>query len=366
MTVINRHAVPCEDWPQADQALWRAVITEGDILDGCGPGANWAPTTKNNTRKAYGYWLHWLGTKGLLSKPVHHPLDRITPERIRAYIGDMKDNAAPLTRFVYILDLLRFVQVVSPDQSWKWLKHVKCRLWNRARPYRDKTSKIRNSSDLFELGLELMNEASGIKCRYNPLQAEVQYRDGLLIALLAARPIRLKNLTAITIGEHLIRIDNIYWLVFEASEIKNHRHFEVHIPEALTANIDEYLADHRPRLLQGSKSDSFWISRFGGNLTCNSIRRQIKLHTEVAFGKAINPHLFRDCAATSIAIHDPEHVWITANILGHNTLATAQKYYDQSRMLEAGRHYQSTITGLHHTLNEETRSPYRQAREKTT
>ena len=366
MTAITRHAIPSEDWPQADQALWRAIITEGDILDGCGPGANWAPATKNNTRKAYGYWLHWLGTKELLSKSVHHPLDRINPEHISAYIEDMEENAAPLTRFVYVLDLLRFAQAVTPDRNWDWLKRVKNRLWARARPYRDKTSKIRNSSDLFELGLDLMNEASGIKCRYNPLQAEVQYRDGLLIALLAARPVRVKNLTAITIGGHLIRIDKYYWLVFEAGEVKNRRHIEVPVPEVLTAHINEYLASHRPRLLRGKESDCFWISRFGGDLTSNSIRRQIKLHTEEAFSKAINPHLFRDCAATSIAIHDPEHAWITANILGHNTLSTAQKYYDQSRMLEAGRHYQSTITGLLHTLKEETCSPYKQAREKTT
>jgi len=359
MTAVSRHAVPYGDWPTADQALWRFVIAEGEILDGQGPGTNWAPTTKNNTRKAYGYWLHWLGTKGLLSKPADHPLDRITAERIKAYIGDMEDNAAPLTRFVYILDLLRFGQAVAPDRNWDWLKRVKNRLWARSRPSRDKVSKIRNSSDLFELGLDLLNEASGIKCRYNPLQAEVQYRDGLMIAILAARPVRLKNLTAIVIERHLIRIDNTYWLVFEAQEVKNQRHIEVPIPEVLAPYINDYLAHHRLHLLQGNRSDRLWISRFGGNLTCNSLRRQIKLHTEAAFGKAIHPHLFRDCAATSIAIHDPEHVWITTNILGHNTLATSQKYYDQSRMLEAGRHYQSTIAGLHRKLTEENRGPYK-------
>ena len=204
-----------------------------------------------------------------------------------------------------------------------------------------------------------MNEASGITCRYNPFQAEVQYRDGLMIAILAARPVRLKNLTAIIIDRHLIRIDDVYWLVFVSDEVKNRRHIEVPVPIVLTPYIDDYLAHHRPRLLNGNDSDRLWISRFGSDLSCNSLRREIKLHTEVAFGKAITPHLFRDCAATSIAIHDPEHVWITTNILGHNTLATSQKYYDQSRMLEAGRHYQSTITGLHRTLIEENRGPYK-------
>jgi len=359
MTMLTRHAVPCNDWPSADQAMWRAIIAEGDILDGCGPGTNWAPTTKNNTRKAYGYWLHWLGIMGLLSHSVDHPLDRIRPERIKAYIGGMEDNAAPLTRFVYILDLLRFAEAASPGRDWLWFRRIKNRLWARATPFRDKTCKIRNSSDLFELGLCLMNEASGVKCRYNPFQAEVQYRDGLMIALLAARPVRLKNLTSITIGRHLIRIDDVYWLVFESDEVKNRWHIEVPAPIVLTSYIDEYLRHHRPRLLNGNQSEHLWISRFGDHVHGNTVRRQIKLHTELAFGKAITPHLFRDCAATSIAIHDPEHVWITTNILGHNTLATSQKYYDQSRMLEAGRHYQSTIAGLHRKLTEENRGPYK-------
>ncbi len=364
MPVITRHALPLNDWPAADQTLWQSVIADGDIFDGQGPGANWAPSTIANTRKAVGYWLHWLGINELLSLPVHHPLGRITPERIKTYIQDMQDNSAPLTRFVYVLDLLRFVQVAAPGMNWEWLKRIKNRLWARAIPARDKAPLIRNSRDLFELGLNLINEASGITSRYNPLQAEVQSRDGLLIALLAARPIRLKNLTAIEIGRQLIRIDTLYWLVFEANEVKNRRHIEVPIPEILTSYIDDYLSYSRPNLLLGNASERLWISRRGSDLTCNSVRRQIKLHTEEAFGKAITPHLFRDCAATSIAIHDPEHVWITTNILGHNTLATSQKYYDQSRMLDAGRHYQSTISDLHRTLRSEERRPYKMAKKK--
>jgi integrase/recombinase XerD len=364
MAVIPRHAVPLNDWPAADQVMWQSVIAEGDIFDGQGPGANWAPATIDNTRKAYGYWLHWLCISGLLSAPVHHPLDRLTPDRIKTYIEDMQDNTAPLTRFVYNLDLLRFVQVADPGKNWNWFKRIKNRLWARAIPSRDKAPLIRNSRELFELGIDLMNEAPGVICRYNPLQAQVQFRDGLLIAILASRPVRLKNLTSIEIGHHIVRINNIYWLVFEAGEVKNRRHIEVPIPEMLSSYIDDYLSHHRPRLLQDTPSNRLWTSRFGGNLSCNSVRRQIKLHTEEAFGKAINPHLFRDCAATSIAIHDPEHVWITANILGHNTIATSQKYYDQSRMLEAGRHYQSTIADLHRTLREQARSPYKIAKMK--
>jgi integrase/recombinase XerD len=357
--MILRHALSLDQWPNADQALWQSIVAEGDILDGCGPGATWAPTTKNNTRKAYGYWLHWLGTNRHLREAVDHPLDRITPDRIKAYVEDLEINTAPLTRFVYILDILRFAQAAAHTRDWCWLKRVKNRLFARARPSREKTSKIRNAAKLLELGLNLMNDAESIKCPYNPLQADVHYRDGLLIAILVSRPVRLKNLTAIELERQLLRINDVYWLVFEPHEVKNHKHIEVPLPLVLTDYINAYLARYRPRLLQGRKSNRLWTSRFGKPLSDNSIRRQIKLHTKAAFGKAIHPHLFRDCAATSIAIHDPEHVWIAANILGHHTLATTQKYYDQSCMLEAGRHYQADIMTLRDKLRAEARGPYK-------
>jgi integrase len=82
------------------------------------------------------------------------------------------------------------------------------------------------------------------------------------------------------------------------------------------------------------------------SLTDQSIRKRIEMRTEQAFGRTINPHLFRDCVATSIAIEDPAHVQIAAAILGHNTLATTEKYYNQATSLEASRALQKTVLEL--------------------
>ena len=62
----TRRSLPFTEWPLSDQKLWRSVVAEGDILDGAGPGAHWRQATKDNTRKAYGYWLYWLATNGAL------------------------------------------------------------------------------------------------------------------------------------------------------------------------------------------------------------------------------------------------------------------------------------------------------------
>lgn len=68
--------------------------------------------------------------------------------------------------------------------------------------------------------------------------------------------------------------------------------------------------------------------------------------TALAFGKALIPHLFRDCAATSIAIADPVHVRIASQVLGHRSPATTERYYHQARTVEAGRQWHETLARL--------------------
>jgi len=358
MGSVHRRSLPFADWPAVDQDLWYGVIAEGDLLEGSGPGAPWAPTTRDNTRKAYGYWLYWLSTHEGLDQSSD-PLDRITTVRLRAYIAGLEGTVASSTLFTYILDLLRLAKAVAPNRDWTWFTDVKNRLWARAKPAKDKTSKIRPSEELFRLGIDLMEGAGDVRCRYNSQASATQHRDGLIIALLAARPIRLKNLASIEIGRHLVRIDDIYWLCFEAAETKNRKHIEAPLPPVLTSRIERYRTDHRPSLLGTSISDRLWISRFGIPLSDSVIRYHVKNRTQKAFGHPITPHLFRDCAATSVAIGDPDHVHIAMNILGHHSLATTQQYYDQSKMLAAGRNYQSALGKLRDTMRQESRGPYK-------
>ena len=54
-------------------------------------------------------------------------------------------------------------------------------------------------------------------------------------------------------------------------------------------------------------------------LTDNGIYIRVVARTREGLGQAVNSHLFRDCAATSIAIEDPAHVGIASQLLGHPT-----------------------------------------------
>jgi integrase len=77
-----------------------------------------------------------------------------------------------------------------------------------------------------------------------------------------------------------------------------------------------------------------------------AIYDRIRAQTRKAFGKAMNPHLFRDAAATTLAIADPEHVRIAAPVLGHRQLNTTERYYQQATGLEAHRQYTKTLSRI--------------------
>ena len=72
-------------------------------------------------------------------------------------------------------------------------------------------------------------------------------------------------------------------------------------------------------------------------------------HTRAAFGRAVNPHLFRDWAATSLAIEDPAHVRIAAQVLGHGAFSTTERHYNLARGQEAATTWHQILEGLRRT-----------------
>ena len=77
-----------------------------------------------------------------------------------------------------------------------------------------------------------------------------------------------------------------------------------------------------------------------------ALATRIRKQTKSAFGASLPPHWFRDAAASSIAVEDPRHVRDAHLLLGHTSLATTQKHYNQARSLEASRRHHAMLTRL--------------------
>jgi len=102
----------------------------------------------------------------------------------------------------------------------------------QARPARDKLSHVKPPQDLIALGERLMDEAEAAP-EWSARRRAVGHRDGLLIALLAYRPVRRKNLAMMRLGRHLMKAGGSWQIVFAAEETKTRVPYEAVLPAAL-------------------------------------------------------------------------------------------------------------------------------------
>ena len=325
-------------WPRADRAAWERAIASGDIFDGQGPAAHWAEGTKRTRILGYGRWIgFFLETDpGALSLP---PVERVTPTRVRDYIQHLDAQVSHSGVFNYVAPLLAVIRVMAPG-DWDWLKSVVRRLSRDARP-RPKHHRMVNPVLLHDLGIHLMDDAA----RQPPTHdAAIQYRDGLIVLLLIARPkLRRRNLTQMTIGEHLLRSGDHYWLVFAPEETKTRQPIEERLPAELTPYIDAYLEVFRSMFPRAELHDGVWASCKGRRMCGEALYDRICKRTAAEFGASVNPHLFRDCAATAIVDENPDNAWAAGELLGHRDPRTTERHYIRANSLKASRALQRVI-----------------------
>ena len=89
-----------------------------------------------------------------------------------------------------------------------------------------------------------------------------------------------------------------------------------------------------------------WLGNRGRGLSCQHAYGRIVAHTQAAFGQPVNPHLFRDAAATTMALDCPAQVRIAARLLGHRSFATTERYYNLARASEAAKAWHDTLKQL--------------------
>lgn len=175
--------------------------------------------------------------------------------------------------------------------------------------------------------------------------------------MLALVPLRRGNLASLTLGATLIQVGEGWQVAIPAEASKNHDPLDFPWPEVLNAALRTYLEVHRPQLSgqvhrwTAAIGGRLWVSSHGSPLTEMAIYDVIRKRTAAAFGEPINPHLFRDEAATAMAIHDPSHVRVAAPLLGHRCLTTTERYYQQAQSVEASRAHAKLIAAHRSNAN---------------
>jgi integrase len=335
-----RRGPPVADWPQTDRALWHAALTPGDVLEEGGSRARYSAASNRKNADCYGLWLAWLEGG---PNEADAPADRITPEHVRAYVSELSGVVAPITVLTHLRALYEMALVFDQARDWRWICQVASRVRMHAEPVCRKRYRMVSSHELLLLGQQLMLDAPA---QPSPRLRARAFRNGLIIALLAARPLRRRNLAGIELDRTLVRRGTAWWIDIPAEETKTRRPIEAPWPAALTPALEVYLNEHRPILAKRvgrwtrPVGNALWVSSDGSPMRPRALYEMIVARTAEAFGKPINPHLFRDCAATSIAIEDPAHVRIASQILGHRSPVSTERYYNQAQTIDAARLYQ--------------------------
>jgi integrase/recombinase XerD len=337
----ERACLSIDRWPEPDRRLWLAACAAADILDDeLGARSRHAEISNRKAAKGYGRWLTHLS----LATPktlTETPAARITPEGVRGYVDALTliGNSSQ-TILARLQELGEVAKVMDLDRDWSFINRLASKVRARHRPARDKTN-LRLSSELVDLGLKLIKAAENL----NGHDAAIIHRDGLLIGFLALIPLRRRNLADLVLERTLVREGSCWIVAFDEDGTKTHAAFEIGLPDVLHAPLKTYLEKHRP-ILEGRSgrwsrpaAGALWISKDGSPMTQTAIYDRVRARTKEEFGVAVNPHLFRDAAATTMAIADPAHVRLAAPLLGHRTFATTERYYRQARARDAHRAY---------------------------
>jgi integrase len=333
------------DWPYEDRCAWNLAFKTGELFDHNGPGAHLAPTTREALHFAYAGFLGFL--------TLQHPilLDRAPASRVdREIVGQFVDHLRASCRDVTIVTRLHHLRLalrlICPELDWTWLLIVTKRLAAQAQRHPDRHHLV-TSDRLYALGFELMeraverSKATGSVSIACPLE----FRDGLIIALLAAVPLRRRTLAALRIGKHLVKHGDIWAIDIPAQDAKARRPLDYPVSIELSEHIDVYLGQFRKRIPGANDHDGLWASSQGRPLHANAIASTIGQRTRSAFGFPVNLHRFRHAAATFWSMRDPANVRGAKDLLGHASFGMTEKYYVMAQSRIAGRALASAIDG---------------------
>lgn len=337
-----RRALPVAEWPRRDQDAWTRTQTAGDIFDEGGGAAHWASRTRLTNIQHYGRWLGYLLWTRTLDENAA-PADRVTREAVRAYNRHLEGLVAPRTRLSLLVGLKVMMQAMAPDRSWRWLQDTCNRVQINARPSKDKRARMRPTTEIVAAAIAELEQlpANGLT-----LKQALTYRDALMLAFLASRPLRVKNFAALELRRHLIKLESGWLITIPAAETKTHQPLDFNLPELLLPWFERYLSEVRVLFPQAGESSRLWLGKDGVMHNPHSIYHRLTKLTHRLFGTPINPHLLRDCAASSLAAVSADMARAAAPLLGHRHFSTTERHYIQADNLAAGRRLGSILDQL--------------------
>lgn len=317
-----------------------------------------------------------------------------TPAMVRAVYDHMLQNKfSPTTIRITLISLERFLCAVDPkvDRSIvaRLLKFVP-----RHGSVRRKGERLRDSEELSDIGVELMNEALA-RAEFDKAAA-IAYRIGLQIALLSMRPYRLSVFTSIrhlrpqeriTEAGTFLKLENgCYYINHRPNQhhgplqsyhvgtatapimpphhaasgkrsrrMKGGKHTRkrLMVPNSLTKYVQIYLERVLVVLDPRRSTDRLWLSAKGTPLSKLQFYKDVCAHTrDDEADRWLCPQLMRDCYVTSLSRRSPGNDLKAHETLGNSARMSSERYElpDRTRSLKVGRQISAIMAFYHEPL----------------
>ena len=247
-----------------------------------------------------------------------------------------------VTVYGSIQKLRRMTQLIASNRDVAWLIEIERELLSAMRP-KSKWDRVVLAEIVVEAGLTLIAEGETASELPKLTRARL-VRNGLMLALLALYPIRVKNFAALEIGRSIVKLDGVWWIILTAAETKEKRPDEREIENYIGHAIDKYVDTYRPFLARGRDPGSaLWLAVTGEPMAECSVGETITETTRSTLGVPISPHMFRTNAATTAAVHAGDQPHLGSAVLHHTHGTVTQENYNRATGISASRAYASVV-----------------------
>jgi integrase len=330
-------SLPVREWPDADQRAWEAACRPGLRFKPGGAASYLAETSRGDFARRYGAFLGFLQRNHRLERD-RDAASQVTLPNVEGYIADLKDRVRSVTVWNCIYKLRRAAQLLAPAADFSWLGEIEKDLALEMEP-RPKSDRLVLTGRLVEAGMALVVEAE--RSASHELAHARGVRNGLMVALLALCPIRLKNFAELEIGHTFREVDKSWWIALPGTLTKSRRPDERRVPALLNRYIELYLERSRPLLLGSRPStNALWLSSTTGRrITTKNLGTLISKITLETIGVNISPHLFRTAAASTAASYGTNTPHLASTLLNHTDPHVTEEHYNRATGIAASRIY---------------------------
>ena len=191
--------------------------------------------------------------------------------------------------------------------------------------------------------------------RLSPQRRLQRMQMALAIELLLCAPIRINNLSALRMDQHIewpSGWGGPAYIVLNNTETKNDMFLEYPLPDHARDLMREYLDRYRS-YADGGDSPWLFVKMGGAAVSAATLRDGIKKAIKRELGIDMTPHQFRHLAAAIALDHHPGAIGLVRDLLGHKNIKTTVNSYAGMRTREAGQAYDKLLasrrlTGAEH------------------